>query len=202
MHSAALYADGGCVHSNPSPWGGTWAFRLVAEDGTANHAVSGAYVACGMAYCTHRQDDPFPHWPLPTVTNNAMEFVAVVLGLEALPDGWGGEVCSDSAITLHRLFPGPSGARFNGIPEGWIQRLNTARHRLHWRGCTPVLCKGHPTRQMMAVGHDGYKRVSPHNVDVDGACNWQKYLLFQRYGDILGSAKPHTWGCDKREISA
>lgn len=197
----ALYSDGGVVHRNPSPLAGTWAFRLVDARNNAVQAVSGTYVACGQPGCLMRNVARFPHWPQATVSNNDMEYVAVVLGLEYLPAGWHGSICTDSQITLLRLFPGVHGARFAGLPEEWIHRGFAAKSRLDWARCKPVLLKGHPSKEALARGYVdnvyGSTRktrqllVSEHNVQADKACGWQKQLAFARFGET------GWWGCTR-----
>lgn len=153
----AVYADGGVIGRNPSPYGGTWAFCHVNPDGARIAEASGTItpVPAGVAL----------------VTNNLTELYAVVGGLLALPADWSGVVASDSQITLGRLFWGWALA---GIPE-WLQNdMDKARRRLGWANCAPVLLDGHPTRAQLAtgIGKRG-NRVSEHNVWCDKACGEQ-----------------------------
>jgi ribonuclease HI len=184
----AVYADGGCVSCNPSPYGGSWAWRQVDARGLVPQAMSGLFIACGESSC--QQSD---HWPMPVVTNNAMEFVAVVLALEYLPPGWHGQVCSDSRITLERFF---NGARMAGIPDIWRLRGAEAMRPLDWAHCTPVLVKGHPTRADLATGVHAIsgRPVSEHNVRCDAACTRQNVMAGKARGYT------HTWGCKPHPI--
>src|SRR4051794_9669611 len=121
-----VYADGGCVLKNPSQHAGTWAF--VHVNGAADRkvaALSGIYPA-----------DSFGG----PVTNNAMEFYAVLKSLEALPDGWIGTVLTDSQCTLTRWTG--SGGRFTGLPVKWIERMVRVQRRLG--GTSWVQLAGHP----------------------------------------------------------
>jgi len=153
VNRETLYADGGVIGANPSRVGGTWAWRLVDADGNVLDHASGDYL-CGDI-----------HGYVP-VTNNFTEFLALVKGLKSLPDGWSGLVCSDSAVTLGRLF---RGWKMTGIPT-WLvvaggaalQRLGPVEH---------LLLDGHPTRAHLAagVGKRGNK-VSEHNRWCDEEC--------------------------------
>lgn len=149
----AVYADGGVVHVNPSPFAGTWAYCWVDDAGERVREHSGLI----------RLD---PDLGLPTVSNNQAELYALIMALKPLPDGWSGHVFSDSRISLGRLF---WGFRWSNIPEpweawgkGWIARLGPV---------TPVLLDGHPNRAQLAAGIG--KRgnpCSPHNVRCDELC--------------------------------
>lgn len=150
--TAKLYTDGSNIYKNPSPWGGSWAWQLV-EDGVVVQADSGLVL-------------PFQDHLGALVTNNQMEYRAVLLALQAMPDGWSGCVCSDSHVTLGRVF-GRYGMR--GIPLPWHAPLLTARKRLG--RLTSQRLDGHPTRAQLAsgIGHSGHP-VSIHNVACDHAC--------------------------------
>jgi ribonuclease HI len=144
----AVYADGGVIERNPSPLGGTWAWCHV-------DAV-GARLAHGSGVLA-----------VPGTTNNVSEFAAAVLALEALPDGWAGQLCSDSQITLGRLCWGWT---LTGLPLDWVHRGSVVLARLGT--LTPVLLQGHPTAADLRRG-TGAKRgypVSVHNVWCDAAC--------------------------------
>jgi hypothetical protein len=84
----ALFADGGLASKNPSPIGGVWAW-------------------CGVNANNERiiQRSGFtPPGKKGTVSNNNSELIALVLALEAMPEGWTGKVCSDSKVALGILF--------------------------------------------------------------------------------------------------
>lgn len=156
----AVYADGGCILRNPSPYGGTWAYCLVDAAGQRVQGESGVITVAGE-----------------TVSNNLAEFVAVVMGLEALPAHWSGRVCSDSKVTLGRLF---WQWRLRLLPDEWVIRGGEALERLG--PLTPVLLDGHPTRAHLAagIGKRGHP-VSEHNVWCDAACGEQaREYLAQR----------------------
>ncbi|MDE3077486.1 MAG: hypothetical protein KGJ86_18865 [Chloroflexota bacterium] len=173
---AAIYADGGCIRKNPSPIGGMWAWCLVNELGERVSQGSGVMVPA-YGYDAHFPDLRVDRWPFDEITNNQMEFVALVLGLEALPDGWSGAVCSDSQVTLGRFF---KQWKLDGIPPKWIQRGGFARRRLGQ--LSAVLLDGHPTRRHLADGKGKRgNRVSQHNVWCDEECN----RVARRYLELL-----------------
>lgn len=164
------YTDGGCIDSNPSPYGGTWSFAHVGEhDPPAIGPVGLVGYGCGVvtpSMCGY-----------PTVENNLMETVAIVKCLEALPDGWAGPVFGDNLNSLRRARTPNKGA-FGGCPDHIRSRLRRARNRLG--DVRFELIGGHPTRADLARGcrADG-KRVSPWNVFCDrmatrigGVLNW------------------------------
>ena len=149
----ALYADGGVIRINPSPIGGTWAWCHVNATNQRIHTASGVVI---------------PRRSCPMITNNLTEMIALVKGLEALPEGWAGVVYSDSQITLGRLF---EGWKMSGIPPVLIRQGQAAMARLDWANCTYVLLDGHPTKAQLLAGRG--KRgapVSEHNVFCDKAC--------------------------------
>lgn len=148
-----VYADGGCVLDNPSPHGGTWAWCHVAGGGRVAEA-SGAVTPEEVG--------------TETVSNNATEFLALLLCLEALPNGWAGTASTDSGVTLLR-FRDHTTTKMKGIPDAWVVRLNAVRRRLGELNF--VLLGGHPTRAELAAGvrKDG-KPVSEHNVWADKQC--------------------------------
>lgn len=151
-----LYTDGGCIDRNPSPFGLTYAFRIVADDaviGEDAHALPPS--AFGVA----------------TLTNNNAELYALCMGLFSLPSGWTGRVNSDSQLALGWIF---FDYKTDTIPASLLGCLRDARHivrrspgQFTWR-----LLQGHPTRADLARGI-GAKRgfpVSIHNVACDRAC--------------------------------
>lgn len=153
-----LYTDGGVIGANPSKIGGTWAIRLVdGYTGEASVGTSGVVLAGSN-----------------TVSNNLMELIAVVRGLtyciENFGSGWVGTVCSDSQITLGRVFHNWS---MNGIPEDLVlELLQLHRNFKFWDRFGYQLLEGHPTqRELQAgVGNRGYP-VSTHNKWCDDECN-------------------------------
>jgi hypothetical protein len=162
---AAVYADGGLIASNPSPIAGMWAFCHVDAENWRVHEESGVLVP---------QEVGGP------VTNHHSEVLAMLFGLEALPDGWSGQACSDSKNALRLFFHEGS---LRAIPDAWRPRVGAVLRRLG--RIEPVHLDGHPTRAQLAAGIG--KRgnpVSEHNVRVDALCSQEgrRYQLVQTAG--------------------
>ncbi len=150
--AVAVYADGGVILSNPSAIGGTWATCHVDASGARIWEASGVILPADVG--------------MPFVSNNQSEFYALLMGLEAVPDGWSGRACSDSSITLARFF---RMGKLNGIPFDWRARLSNVLGRLG--RVESVLLDGHPTRAQLAagIGRNGHP-VSAHNCWCDRRC--------------------------------
>lgn len=148
----AIYGDGGCIRVNPSPIGAPWAVCGVDADGNRVWERTGVIPAADV--------------DTDGATNNQSEFMAVLVGLEAMPDRWSGRVCTDSFVTLRRF---RDEARLAGIPLDWRRRMAVALGRLG--RIEYVLLDGHPTRAQLAagVGKRG-NPVSEHNVWCDKTC--------------------------------
>lgn len=163
----SLYCDGGVIGSNPSPIGGTWAWRTVAGDEVIK-SDSGVITPEGAG--------------MMAISNNLTEMLAVLNGLQDLPAGFAGTIYSDSQVTLGRLF---QGWKWNNIPQWMHLIFQTQIKRLvFWGEIRHVLLAGHPTRAQLAagVGHSGLP-VSEHNVACDRACSAEARMM------ILESAK-------------
>jgi ribonuclease HI len=179
----ALYADGGVIRKNPSSIGGTWAFCLVGPDGEQVLEYSGLVIAKGKP---RHPDIPTAVMPdAGDITNNVTEFVALSVGLAFLSEcfpGWSGEVCSDSRITLIRMF---EMAKTRGLPPDLVALAAECRSKLGT--LTPVLCKGHCTREWLAAGqHPDGRRASKHNAWCDAECTRQG----EAYFDFVSPALP------------
>lgn len=159
MQNNQLYCDGGVIRENPSSYGGTWAYRIVM-DGQVLQECAGIVSVREMLS------------PVEGVTNNQTEMLALLRGLEALPDLWQGTILTDSQITLMRIFHEASWAN---IPI-WMHKLwQRQRMRLiHFTAFDYVLLDGHPTRAHLKVGigKRGHP-VSEHNLWCDKACTTQ-----------------------------
>jgi ribonuclease HI len=150
----ALYTDGGVIKVNPSPIGGTWAYALVDEHGQRIVERSGVITPTEAK--------------VSLVTNNHTELLAIVYGLQALPDGWRGTVYSDSWISLQRVF---LHAALNNLPRWLIERLHEIQRSGRLKHVSYVLLDGHPTKAhlLAGIGKRG-SPVSEHNVFCDRAC--------------------------------
>ena len=146
-----LFTDGGVVHHNPSPIGGTWAIRLLS-DGVVEKELSGFTSS----------DEP--------TTNNFTEMLALVIGLQYLPTDWIGEICSDSMITIGRA---TLGWKWNNIPDWLRQDFEIEKLRLsNFDKLIWTLVKGHPTKKELAdgVSKNGIP-VSENNCWCDEECS-------------------------------
>lgn len=147
-----VFADGGVIGANPSPLGGTWAYRLLQDQ----------QIRC--------YDSGFIPPKFGPVSNNISELVAVVRGLEMARHYRASQVsiASDSLVTLRRLtYPR---AAWNGVPipvREWAQAVLREVDVVE-----AVLLDGHPTRAQLeaGIGKSG-RSVSVHNVECDRACN-------------------------------
>jgi len=149
----AMYCDGGVISRNPSPIGGTFAYKIL-QDNQVIRQNGGVLV---------------PDRETPLITNNITEMLALVRGLGDLPDDWFGTIYSDSQVTLGRVF---LSWKWTNVPAWLRKEFAFNRGRMHnWEKITWVLLAGHPTRaQLLAgVGHHGYP-VSEHNVWCDKEC--------------------------------
>lgn len=161
-----LYCDGGVIDHNPSQFGGTWAYCLIAPDETILESDSGVIEA-----------NWFPDY---LTTNNQTEMYALIRGLGILPNHIKGEllICSDSQNTLCRAF---IGWKWNNIPTWMAHKFTENRERLvHWSEFRALLLDGHPTKAQLAAnkGKRG-NQVSKWNVWCDLECNkraeeWRK----------------------------
>lgn len=166
-----LYVDGGVIAVNPSPFGGTYAYRLVMDDGQCVGAADVVTVAQMGGL----------------VTNNQTEMLALLEGLKHLPTDWTGTIYSDSMVTLGRAF---SGFKWKNIPV-WMHKLyQVERKRLiHWDQIKHVQLDGHPTRKQLeaGIGKRG-NPVSEHNVWCDAECG----KAGAAFMDALGANIPST----------
>lgn len=155
-----LYADGGVIGRNPSPWGGTFAALLVdpfANDGAGgiltltSGIVTPADAGSGIA----------------AITNNYTELLAAVRALDLAPSGWRGTLYTDSWVTLCRIVRPRAG--FAGIPDALQAELRAVKARAG--RFDVILLDGHPTLAQLAagVGKRG-NPVSKWNVECDREC--------------------------------
>jgi ribonuclease HI len=139
-----LYTDGGVIGQNPSSAGGTWAWCLVDANGQQRRH------ACGWMSPAELGAD--------AVSNNHTELLALVLGLEALDEGFAGTVYSDSWVSLQRVF---LAAKLNNVPQWLIDRLQAIQKSGRLASVGYQLLDGHPTRAQLEAGLG--KRGNPVN---------------------------------------
>lgn len=173
-----LYADGGVIQKNPSEIGGTWAYVIVDDDDeTVLYQDSGIVTA---------DEAGTP------VTNNQMEFLALIRGLSGnlTVSQTLREVRSDSKISLGRLF---SGWSITNIPQWMIDEWKAVLKHYDtkvWSNCLMMkhtLLDGHPTDGQLekGTGKRGHP-VSKWNVMCDRMCNEEKENYFEeQYQNIL-----------------
>lgn len=154
-------------HVNPSILGLTWAWVLV-DDREREVARESGSLLCPVEVKGRI-------WP---AQSDLAEWYAVQRGLQALPSGWQGEVATDNLLTIHRMFHSyPT----RSIPPSWVSAAAGDRRRLMATGglLTPIHLKGHPTRRMLALGHNGTEQVpgtpvSIWNDLVDKLCHQER----------------------------
>lgn len=152
---ARVYADGGVLHKNPSPVGGTWAYVLLDGGGTVLEEAVGLVVP-GLTGSHPRPpavDGVGVHvgaWPGDVVTNNQTETLALVNAIAVLPDGWAGVLCTDSEVAHGRVLWGWNLTGGHGLPPAVIQHLYRQRARLG--RMTGQLLAGHPSRAELRAG--------------------------------------------------
>jgi len=169
-----LYTDGGVIQKNPSLYGGTWAYVLVKnDDETIVKMDSGVVTRAEMGT---------------PVTNNQMEYLAVIRGLLAVPTPqYLKEIRSDSNVTLGRFFKQWS---VTNIPKWMIEERKLALKyydKQAWSNSLTMkytLLAGHPTEEQLrtGIGKNG-NPVSKWNVLADKLCNDEAYEFLQNLGE-------------------
>jgi ribonuclease HI len=110
-----LYIASGLIGSNPSMIGGTYAWRLVFE----HQDPYGAAAVLPMSAIGG------------PVTNNQVEMLALLAGLEQLSEAFCGVIHSQSTVTLGRAF---QGWKWTNIPTWMHKAYQLQRARLvHWQ---------------------------------------------------------------------
>jgi hypothetical protein len=175
-----VYADGGLLGPNAKETGcvtgGVYAWRHVCQEHLVPDVViaegSGylspsAFFPLGLAHCTVI--------PRPGISSNLAELVAILAGLEALPDGWSGTVASDSHfVLLYWLFGKGTWAT---VPREQAER--TARQLERLGPLIPLHLSGHPTQYELTAGFSKKGRpVSEHNVWCDDRCQQLRQSYF------------------------
>lgn len=163
MPRVYLYTDGGCISSNPSKHGGTIAVCFVDK----SHKKIKEYA---RLFTCH-------DLKIKQITNNQMELLAIIEGLKRTEDDMTLHVCSDSIVSLGRVFMGYA---MTNVPDWMQEELRAQKRRLvHWGKFTWELIGGHPTQIDMRRGSNrkGH-RVSGWNQWCDNKCsNMAQYYL-------------------------
>lgn len=170
MTDVHIYCDGGVVSSNPSQYGGTWAWRILEGD-TEVENQSGLL--------TNDQNGGV------LVTNNVTEMLAALRGVEAGRRLFGMErtmrLYSDSWVTLTRLF---QQAKRKNLPLWLSDKLDYMLRKGYFANVEYTLLNGHPTKAELetGVGKRGYP-TSIHNVWCDKACGEIAREFLQKLGE-------------------
>ena len=156
-----LYADGGCIGSNPSPIGGTWAYVLIHNDGETILKQDSGVITAEEMECP--------------CTNNQMEFYAILRGMINANPNRLKMVCSDSNITLGRFFKGWS---ITNIPTWMLKSFREMKLLYNTNPFTGAikmkytLIDGHPTKDQLENGFGKRGHItSKFNVLCDQMCN-------------------------------
>ncbi len=158
-----LYADGGVIRSNPSPYGGTFAWLLVDENDKRISCDSGVIEPKNVGMLK--------------ITNNLSELWAAISALEAMPPNWAGTIWSDSKITCYRL---TTSDKFNGIPRDLKYKCLRLRRWAKWK---VRHLGGHPTKRELLAGVDGRGLVvSKYNCWCDLRCGEEALRFLRRLG--------------------
>lgn len=158
-----IYPDGGVIDRNPSPFGGPWAYVLVGVDPATGDDVVLAE-ASGMVLLEDLGG-------LPYVSNNLTEYLAILMALEAAPDGWSGLIRGDSLIALTTF---ASDKPRDWLPPDYQRRMAAAKERLG--PIATELLGGHPTKKQMEQGLPTKRGLpwSVWNIRADDLCNAAK----------------------------
>lgn len=182
-----VYADGGLAGpKNPAPEGGTWAWCHVRFEDRGEPARPAPALPAGLRTLV-ASDYGYvvpEFFGTPAAGNNQMEALAVLLALEALPNGWTGIVHTDSGLTITRfrsvcavtMGHQDYTAAMVGLPQWFVARMFDVARRLG--PLTWINLSGHATAAEIATGIK-YKPkpggpeawpVSPFNVWCDQHC--------------------------------
>lgn len=181
-----LYADGGLLSPAPTPHGLTWAWCRVESLWRPNLTPPGERTKMervvlqedrGILTCSELD--------MTTTENNLAETLAVLFGLEEMPDGWASTVYTDSLNALRRVMG--TSTKMGGVPAVYVERLRAVRQRLG--AYSAVLLGGHPTKADIAKGYrarDG-KPVSIFNKECDARCTALKVQWWDKRRKVIPS---------------
>lgn len=162
---ANVFCDGGVMKANPSALGGAWAFCYTNKTGVVLHQASGLLMPTAI---------------MPQITNNYAEAVAVIHALMELPDGWIGNIFTDSELTIRRFdnlrTAGPEPMSYGNFPLALSRKAYM--HLKRTGGTFWHHLAGHPTKLELNLGSKNGKPVSIHQVWCDEECTriMQVYL--------------------------
>jgi ribonuclease HI len=159
-----IFCDGGVIGPNPSAIGGTWAYRSFVNEVLVND-LSGVII-CNTSI---------------KITNNITEMLALVHGLESLPDNWNGRICSDSLVTIGRA---SLGWQWNHMPLDIVKMWEVQRRRLlNYGNFVWINLKGHPTKKELSEGVSKEGRpVHLQNKLCDKECTRLATLYMKEHG--------------------
>lgn len=166
-----LFCDGGVCLKNPSSIGGTWAWVIVDGDEPVEQKS-------GFIKPEEMKSG--------TVTNNQTELLAIVRGFQRLHPANVVHVCSDSMVSLGRVF---RKYPFNNIPTWLREELEAEKKRLlKFFEFRYVLMDGHPTRKHLEQGFG--KRGNPTskwNKLCDDLCTKESAAYLKAHPHILST---------------
>lgn len=169
--AVVLYADGGVIGRNPSPYGGPYAWYLIQDNETVIRAGDGILTPADLG--------------TETVSNNNTELLAVLAGAEAATPNYPNlTIKSDSLNALRWLF-GEKGIQ--NVPQALRDRLIAYLKTGRLAGCSYTLLAGHPTKEWLAAGYRTEPGKSPLEVSIwnkacDDRCNELKRLWEVEHG--------------------
>lgn len=170
-----LYTDGGSVGPNPSPYGAPFAWCFVSANDEILLSGDGMLVKSDEGFPAYQHRPWYVTYVLPefdTFSNNLSEAAGLYDAVRFMPDGWSGQIVSDSEVTLGRFFKGWNWRKTKtsaGLPDKWMREWQQHRDRLGT--LTPVLVAGHPSDHDLVVGRKRNLPVSRFNRYCDSRCN-------------------------------
>ena len=161
-----LYADGGCILKNPSPYGGTYGWTLVDPKGKRIECGSGIVLPSKVG--------------LEVITNNFTELHATLSALDYILTNYPaykGFIWTDSRVTFYRL---TRSYAFEGIPKDMKDKCLSLRRNGKW---VPRHLGGHPSEKDLERGYDSRGLiVNKNNVWCDEECQRLARLFAKKNG--------------------
>lgn len=144
-----IYTDGGLTGRNPAR-GGMYAWVYVEGD-TVIASESGMVMPS--------------HFGREFITNNQTELTAIYRALRALPDGWQGQLWSDSECAVHWV-DGPPGMPWGNVPKDIRRKVIDQLNRIRKSGGSIEF------RHLN--GHMDKSEFHKYNVMCDRMCNEER----------------------------